>query len=287
MEYERFRSIINQTVFANDSKEELLVKIADSPQIFVGLFRPTTPEVKMAQYVSQSHEIKFGYAMEQFMNLYLEENGCEMFDSSIVIKGLTKNLDIFFRKGKVTYMVEQKTRDNHDSTKKRGQISDFKTKLETVSKQKKGELHGVLFFLDPGMKDNRKFYKQELAEITETLGIDTSLVYGGEFFELLSLGHVWDELVEHLRQWRQELPSFPEFNYDSEAEETFEEIKNIRASILYKLFSNKEVGDYILPILFPECKTLEMLADYRNDLYRKQSISQLIKERIKTIKGNA
>ncbi len=71
MDYEKFSGIINRTVFS-DSKMKLLHSIAMQPENFVGLFRPTKPEVKIAQNLSQSHEIKFGYAFEQLADLYLQ-----------------------------------------------------------------------------------------------------------------------------------------------------------------------------------------------------------------------
>ena len=39
----------------------------------------------------------------------------------------------FFKKDDVHYFVEQKVRDDHDSTKKRGQISNFEKKLDKQS----------------------------------------------------------------------------------------------------------------------------------------------------------
>lgn len=286
MNYEQFARILNETVFA-DFKVKLLASIAQNPENFVGLFRPTKPDVKIAQNLSQSHEIKFGYAFEELARLYLVEHGCRMFDSSIVINGERKYLDIYFRKDGMDYLVEQKTRDNHDSTKKRGQADDFERKLVAVSDGGQKQVHGVLFFLDPGMSKNKKFYKERLSEIAALHGLETSVVYGGEFFKMLSLCGVWDEIVKHLIQWRQQLPGFPEFNCDRNAESTFAEIKDMKQADLSKLFANEEVGKYILPILFPERKTLKMLADYWAGKPKGARVCQLIKKRISEMENNA
>ena len=286
MNYDQFSRLINRTVFS-DSKVKLLQSIARQPENFVGLFRPTTPEVKIAQNLSQSHEIKFGYAFEELVRLYLKENGCQIFDSSIVIDGKRKDLDIYFRKDGKDYLVEQKTRDNHDSTKKRGQADDFEKKLVAVSDGGKKAVCGVLFFLDPGMSKNKIFYEERLPEITQRHGLETRLVYGGEFFNMLSLD-VWDEIEKYLIRWRAELPGFPEFNYDRNPEESFNEIKDMSPADFCKIFTHEEIGKHILPILFPEQKTLKMLVDYwackpegvrarKSDGVR---ISRLINERI-------
>ena len=280
MDYKRFADTINSTVFS-EFKVKLLQSIANHPSIYVGLFRPTRPEVKIAQNLSQSHQIKFGHALEQLVRLYLEENGCKMLPTSIDIGGEKKELDIHFRKGRKTYFVEQKIRDNHDSTKKRGQIDDFQKKLVALNGAGR-RVGGILFFVDPGMAQNKKFYTERLDAIKNQHGFEVAIVYGKEFFSMLSLGAVWDEIVQHLVKWRQGLPSFPEFDYDVRAEESFNEIKDMDWSDFQKLFTNDEVGKHILPILFPTGETLGMLADYWHntlDPKRGREIARLIEKR--------
>lgn len=279
MDYIKFESVINDALFA-DSRKKLLSSIAQYPENFVGLFRPTTPKAKIAQSLSQSYEIKFGYAFEKLVQLYLKENGCQLLPCSIVIEGDTKELDIHFRKGGVDYVVEQKIRDNHDSTKKVGQIDDFERKLVAVSKCYKKDVKGVMFFVDPGMSKNKKFYEQRLSEIAERHGFETCTAYGEEFFVMLGMESVWGEIIKHLIQWRRELPGFPKFNYDDNATESFEEIKDMRPGVFQKLFSNEEICQHILPILFPERKTLKMLVDYWDSKFLNTDVSVLVKRQI-------
>ncbi|MGP6293995.1 hypothetical protein [Caldiplasma sukawensis] len=47
-----------------------------------------------------------------------------------------------------------------------------------------------------------------------------------------------------------------------EAEETFNEIKDLPTSVFRKLFENKEVFNDIILTLFPEKKTLRLLLGY-------------------------
>lgn len=284
MDYENFSDVLNKAVFS-DSKVRLLRSIANSPNIYIGLFRPTKPAVKIAQNISQSHEIKFGYAFENLIRQYLSDSGCKMLPNNLTIDGEQKELDIHFRKDNEIFVVEQKIRDNHDSTKKKGQIDDFEKKLLFVSKNEKQKIHGILFFVDPGMSDNKPFYERELKRIDAEHGIKTHLLYGSQFFDTLSLGGIWSEIESHLTQWRTDLPGFPKFNYDENPEDSFNQINDLSRAELRKLFENEEIGKHILPIIFPKGRTLTLLANHclsKGESYN--NVLLLIKQRIDEIK---
>ncbi len=291
MHYEHFSEILNHAVFGN-SKANLLRGIATSPDRYVGIFRPTKPEAKIIQNLSQSHEIKFGDAFEHLSKLYLEENGCELLPEDIIVDGKRKNLDLHFRKDEIVYVVEQKMRDDHDSTKKQGQVTDFEKKLATISKCNDiNKMHGMIFFVDPGLSKNKPFYTERLDQISFDYGVSTDLVYGREFFDKLSLENkVWDEIVNHLTRWKKELPEFPEFNYDKDAEESFQEIKGIKSSDFLKLFKNDKICKSIFPVIFPKGTTLEMLNKHFKDMRSRKpiykEISELIEMRLMELKNN-
>lgn len=46
MNYDKFCAILNKHIF-EEEKKELLRKLADNPERFVGLFRPTKPGAKV------------------------------------------------------------------------------------------------------------------------------------------------------------------------------------------------------------------------------------------------
>jgi hypothetical protein len=48
LEYEVFKDIFDEKIFAK-SKPDLLKKVAEYPDRYVGLFRPTKPEAKLLQ----------------------------------------------------------------------------------------------------------------------------------------------------------------------------------------------------------------------------------------------
>ena len=63
MEYKLFKDILNQQIFES-SKRDLIIKIAEHPERYIGLFRPTKPKAKILQNLLQSNEIRFGDALE-------------------------------------------------------------------------------------------------------------------------------------------------------------------------------------------------------------------------------
>ena len=54
----------------------------------------------------------------------------------------------------------------------------------------------------------------------------------------------------------------PELNLDLDCDEVFEEIKDIKPIIYRKLFTNDDIKEQILPILFPTWLVLKKLKDY-------------------------
>ena len=131
MEYNEFKKILNKKIF-EESKIDLIKKLANSPERYIGLFRPTKPKVKIIQNITQSNEIKFGDAFECLVKKYLEEKSFKSLNKRFEFENNIFNLDQHFRKDNKIYFVEQKIRDDHDSTKKRGQTDNFEKKLNLL-----------------------------------------------------------------------------------------------------------------------------------------------------------
>lgn len=263
IKYEEFKSVFNTTIFEK-SKMNLLHKIAENPERYIGIFRPTKPKGKILQNLLQSHEIKFGDAMEIILEKYLKAKKCKLLakrythtDNSVL------NIDQCFKKNKKIFVLEQKIRDDHDSTKKRGQIANFEKKLSVIQiTYPKETIEGIMFFVDPDLKKNSNYYKDALDKISSDYKIQTNVFYGVEFFDYLGISDVWEEIIEHLTKWREGIPELPELNFDIDAQSSFEEIKNITPSEFRKLFDNYEALVDIYRILFPKCATLRLLYDY-------------------------
>ena len=263
MEYKKFKQIFNETIFEK-SKADLLEKIANSPTRYIGLFRPTKPKAKILQNLLQSHEIRFGDAFKHAIEEYLRLKGCEILPKRFTNDdGDILNIDQCFRKDNKVYFIEQKVRDDHDSTKKRGQIQNFEKKLDIMlSHYAEEELIGIFYFIDPDLVKNKKFYVAELSKMTTDYNIETRIFYGKPLFEYLGYADIWEEVLTYLVEWKKEIPDLPEINFDLDAKHTFEEIKDLKPLVFRKLLTNDEIFREIILTLFPEKTTLKLLLEY-------------------------
>ena len=282
MKYEVFSGTLNRVIF-EQSKKKLLKTIANSPQRYVGLFRPTKPRAKIVQNLLQSHEIRMGDALEEIVEGYLQDNGFTILRKSLAVDGEQKELDLHFSQNGVFFFAEMKVRDDHDSTKKKGQITDFRAKIKTLAEMHGGEnLRALLFFVDPGQKKNRKFYAEQLKEIHANFSVPTDLCYGGDFFDKVIPGaEIWTEVESHLRRWRDEIPEFPEVNFDKDAAASAKELEEFareNTTGLRKIFGHEDLRRTILPILFPNGAALRMLKEH----IQHPAVRQLVDEYLAT-----
>ncbi len=212
----------------------------------------------------QSHEIRFGDAFETFIEEYLRFKGCEILLKKLNLEnGDRLNVDQYFKYQNKVYFIEQKVRDDHDSTKKRGQIENFEKKLNLIiSLYPESEVIGIFYFIDPDLSKNKNYYITELAKMKDDYQVETHIFYGKALFDYLDFADIWTTTLEYLALWKVEIPDLPEINFDLDAEATFEEIKDLKPLIYRKLFDNEQVFEQIVTILFPQNKTLHLLVTY-------------------------
>jgi len=132
LNYDYFQDCLNKKLF-EDSYSDLFRKIAENPERYIGLFRPTKPKTKLIQNITQSHEIRFGDALEFIFEKYFAALGFTILSKTINFMGDVLDIDQLFTDGKKIFLIEQKVRDDHDSTKKRGQFTNFENKYNAVS----------------------------------------------------------------------------------------------------------------------------------------------------------
>lgn len=274
--YESFSEILNKKIFEG-SYSDLIKKIVNSPDRYIGLFRPTKPRTKLLQNITQSHEIKFGDALEIVFEEYFKKTGFEILEKKININNQEQtkdySIDQLIRKNNKIYFIEQKVRDDHDSTKKVGQFSNFENKYFEISNiYPDQEIISIMWFVDDSLKKNRAYYTNEMLKMNNDYGCNTILIYGEELFnntisELSVFDiSIWKEIIEHLEQWKETLPDVPEINFDKNADDVFNEIKDIMPSIYRRMFANQELVKQILPIIFPDKIVLNKLSNYYDTL---------------------
>jgi len=265
VDYSKSSQILNRHIFAGD-KRSLLENIADYPERYIGLFRPTKPKAKIIQNLLQSHEIRFGDAIEELLKAILSEMGFSSLPERINNDaGEMLSIDQYFTDGKIYYFIEQKIRDDHDSTKKRGQIRNFETKLEILSRVHPNQLVGIMYFIDPDFKKNKNYYHQQLATLSDFYHVPLHLFYGPEFYRFISHLDLWDELIGWLERWKSELPDFPEVNFDLDPEKAYIEIKDMPLGKWRRLVMNDRLWqEGIIQVVFRDGSTLRaILSDFQ------------------------
>ncbi len=267
MDYKKFEDIFNKTIFEK-SKPDLIRKIATYPERYAGLFRPTKPKAKIIQNLLQSHEIRFGDAFETLIEKYLQENGFGILEKRFKDNNDTLELDQMFSDKNTIFFVEQKVRDDHDSSKKRGQIDNFERKISAILETyKEKEVIGFFYFIDDSFTKNKNFYTTEIQKLSKDYGLVLHLSYGNNLFDKLNKLEIWDEILDHLKAWKNNIPDLPEINFDKNPQASFEEIKHLKPLVYRKLLSNPDL-DGLLCVLFPEKLTLNLLNKYFKQMHQ-------------------
>jgi len=263
MTYLEFSSILNKHIFKGE-KSEILRRIAEDPERFIGLFRPTKPGAKILQNLLQSHEIKMGDALEEIIENIIQDLKFKSLPKNILDNnGEMLSLDQYFTNGKTYYFIEQKVRDDHDSSKKRGQISNFEKKLEILYKKHGADLIGIMYFIDPDLSKNKNYYTQELKRLGEFYGIRLYLFYGKELFEYFKHPETWDSILSWLKEWKNSLPELPDINLDKTPQESFDELKDLELRVWRKIIENEKLWEEgILKAIFREGTTLKILVSF-------------------------
>lgn len=283
MEYSKAAKILNRHIFEGD-KRSLLTSIADYPERFIGLFRPTKPKAKILQNLLQSHEIRFGDAIEELIKEIISEIGFSVLPERLQnSEGENLSLDQYFTNGEIYYFIEQKVRDDHDSTKKRGQIRNFESKLEILNRINPEHLVGIMYFVDPELEKNKNYYRQQLNDLSGFYNVPLYLFYGPELFNFLGHPKLWNELITWLERWKSELPDLPEVNFDIEPIKTSREITGLPLSKWRRLVTNDRLwNEGIIQVLFKDGATLRLvLTDFSQKHTRPYNILyEVLKEKL-------
>lgn len=199
MDYDAFKDIANKHLPSGiDFYIDLLKRIFKEPVRFVSPFSVIPAKLSIVRSVETSRVIRVGNIIEDVLTGMLEEMGFTNLDKNI---GDDLVCDQLFKNSSgIVYLIEQKVRDDHDSAKKRGQIKNFKDKVERLRSGNQ-KVRAAMWFSDPSFKKNKKYYVQELSGIE-----DVFVFYGDELFTPDFIGHpcYYNELIEHFKHYREE-----------------------------------------------------------------------------------
>lgn len=147
--------------------EHIVKKVLDYPTRYTGSFRVTNAKTKLIQNITQSNEIRFGNFLEEIVTDYIALLGYTNLPKRFTsdMDNSVLSADQLFRDSDNTiYLIEQKVRDDHDSTKKRGQIENFIKKVEPLkSFYPDKNLECVMWFIDDCSTKKHKILSQQFS----------------------------------------------------------------------------------------------------------------------------
>lgn len=262
LDYDKFIEELKKTVYKNE-KADLINKIANYPDRYIGIFRPTSPKLKLIQNITQSHEISFGDFVEDIITEYLGKY-YKNYDKRATYNDEVILFDQLFEYNNKIFMIEQKIRDDHDSTKKRGQFDNFIKKVEYLKKTYPDkEIEAGMWFVDYTLNKNKKYYYNQMQRYQDNR-VKLHLFYGNEFTNYLDKIAIWEEITDYLIKWKTSEENKIELNFEKDWEETKKELKeNVSINSWKKLINNTQVVNEILPILFPTGKYKEILEELK------------------------
>ena len=252
--YEDFAAELNAKIKSDDDLYyELLITVIKNPQRYTGIFRVSNARTKLIQNVTQSREIKFGDFMEDVITWYISAMGYENLDKNI---SDSLKADQLFRYGNVIFLIEQKIRDDHDSTKKRGQYNNFRKKYLALREKYPGcEINAVMWFIDDSLRKNKRYYFDQAGAEADS-GVNIYILYGGELFTgIFGRPDVWEELCAHLAHNKydrnNEVLTIPNFDTSPEILRALIRLKAEQRNLYEKLISSRPEYVQLRAELFP------------------------------------
>lgn len=67
-------------------------------------------------------------------------------------------------------------------------------------------------------------------KLQESWGVRLSVSYGQDMFDQLGYPNIWLDIMANLEKWRHDIPDLPNVNFDTNPEESAEEIKTCRSA---------------------------------------------------------
>lgn len=241
--YNEFVTKLNNRIKADQTFiNDLLITVISNPSRYTGVFRLSNAKTKLIQNVTQSIEIKFGDFMEDIMTDYIHRMGYVNLHKNIGFdrEGNVLSADQIFELDNKIYLIEQKIRDDHDSTKKRGQYANFQKKYSLLKElYPNKDLIACMWFIDDSLTKNKKFYISKTMK-EETIKVDKHIYYGKELFmDLFERIDVWEEIINYLSRNKSErnheLLNIPDFDT---SEEVYIALQNLK---ILSTFSTKDI----------------------------------------------
>lgn len=233
--------------------------ITKQPECILGFLRFQSFKQKMLQLLTQSFEIKTGDMLEIFFTSLIGSK-YNVLDKNIIDPtdvSIKRKCDQLFENDNEIILVEQKIRDNHDSTKKSGQANNFEQKIDILHKIYPDKLiKSYEWFIDDQFTKNKNFYEKIITDLNQRTNAYNSsyLMYGRELIDTFFDPETWNEFVDayvnvKLSYVTNISDSIDSYDFDNDPDEiVFKSLIRKRNSML-ELFFNDEFKE-VRKILF-------------------------------------
>lgn len=261
MTTEYFYQLMDKIILCD--AEDYIHKILKDFSRFTSNFQLLPFDYKIQSHYLTSLNIKMGYALEEVVKEYLIEQGVKFLDRRIVAG---KDCDQIFTYNDKVFLIEQKVRDDHDSSKKVGQIENYLEKREYLLNNFP-DIKSCCWFIDNDFHKNRAYYQSQLKK--------DELYYGNQI-EIFFKEVFGDDRCKNFYNWLSEMcyayrvrASFQiSFNID---------YKNFSVSELYSLLYDKNSRKSISKILFNDIIPYKEILDWVNHQRKSDKKEKLIK----------
>lgn len=199
MEYTTFQSIMDKHINSINKIDFVknLIKTKDSAIRIFSNFKITSLKDRIRSNYLISVNIKLGDALEDVFKKYLEEAGAIFLERDFVPH---KDCDQIFMYNGITYLIEQKIRDDHDSSKKVGQVENYNMK-KTIIQEKVTYFYACSWFIDPDFDKNKNYYLTQLNADELYYGQEIEIFLTNKVFHDDRCNGFFLELINYLEQY--------------------------------------------------------------------------------------
>ena len=256
---------IMQRHLSQDIQEKALELLSkpDSVKRIINPLISCDIKTKFNNYYTSSNSICYGDALEEILNLFLQDKGVELLPRTTVPG---KDCDCLFQFNNMVVLIEVKVRDDHDSSKKNGQINNMNAKLEYLRTIYPNVI-GVMWFIDPAFEKNKCYYEQEI-------GAD-NVIYG-DGIEIFLSTILQDNRCAGLFQYMVDVTKTYNTTYTAEYVDSLNIDYHILSSMqLRNLVRNKYLYKEAITFFLGDISVAQLL-EYARSLPRYQTAKEVI-----------
>jgi len=296
-----YNQIMNEYI-PSDFIESTIKKLADNPERLIGVLHANTFELGSITSFGYSRNNSFGNAIEGVFNEIVKLNGWKSQPTKYILSNYQLNtpipsgkkslaIDQVFSHEDTIVFIEQKIRDDHDTSKWKGQWDNFELKLRVLTEiYSKKDVIGVMWMIDDNFHRNEENYRVMIKNLEDHLRKNALLCYGEKIDDIFNSLDGKNQLYfkqffDFLVQWHNENIKVPEMNFDKFPYDSIHAFEQLNERQALNFFGNPAITDQVFPIIFPNRQTLKtylMFLKKNKKLTKKeQKITPLIQQLVK------